>query len=137
MPLRGLLGLGHQLDGELLPDVGCRGQVVMLTVRNRQLLHGSFANTSDKWRVTVNMGCLPRQSVIGVRGGGIVSAEMTYDEEHIEKRSRAIAYAIDARRQKYPGEEPFAYAPFAGHNIVWDQEARETFHDYSVMDMSV
>ena len=43
---------------------------------------------------------------------------MTYDEEHIEKRSRAIAYAIDARRQKYPGEEPFAYAPFYGHNTM-------------------
>ena len=116
------------------PMVCNPGDVV---ISNRQLLHGSFANTSDKWRVTVNMGCLPRQSVIGVRGGGIVSAEMTYDEVHIEKRSRAIAYAIDARRQKYPGEEPFAYAPFAGHNIVWDQEARETLHDYSVMDMSV
>jgi ectoine hydroxylase-related dioxygenase (phytanoyl-CoA dioxygenase family) len=121
-----------------LPDATpmiCKpGDVV---ISNRQLLHGSFANTSDKWRVTVNMGCLPRQSVIGVRGGGIVSAEMTYDEEHIEKRSRAIAYAIDARRQKYPGEEPFAYAPFDGHDIAWDQEARETLHDYSVMDMSV
>ena len=46
------------------------------------------------------------EAVLGVRGGGIVSAEMTYDEAHIEKRSRAIAYAIDARRQKYPDEAP-------------------------------
>ncbi|MEC7304038.1 MAG: phytanoyl-CoA dioxygenase, partial [Pseudomonadota bacterium] len=81
--------------------------------------------------------CLPREAVVGVRGGGIVSAEMTYDEAHIEKRSRAIAYAIDARRQKYPDEAPFVYEPFAGRNIKWDQAAREALHDYSVMDMSV
>ena len=62
---------------------------------------------------------------------------MTYDEVHISKRSRVIAYAIDARRQKYPDEEPFVYEPFADQNIVWDQEARASLHDYSLMDMSV
>ena len=60
-----------------------------------------------------------------------------YDEAHIEKRSRAIAYAIDARRQRYPDETPFDYAPFSGQNILWDQAARASLHDYSVMDMSV
>ena len=119
---------------DAVPMVCAPGDVV---ISNRQLLHGSFANTSDQWRVTVNMGCLPRQAVRGVRGGGIVSAEMTYDEAHIEKRSRAIAYAIDARRQKYPDEAPFFYEPFAGRDIKWDQAAREALHDYSVMDMSV
>ena len=53
---------------DAVPMVCNPGDVV---ISNRQLLHGSFANTSDKWRVTVNMGCLPRQSVIGVRGGGV------------------------------------------------------------------
>ena len=119
---------------DAVPMVCNPGDVV---ISNRQLLHGSFANTSDKWRVTVNMGCLPRTSVLGVRGGGIVSDEMTYDEAHIEKRSRAIAYAINARRQKYPDEVPFVYAPFADQNIVWDEAARASLHDYSVMDMSV
>ena len=119
---------------DAIPMVCNPGDVV---ISNRQLLHGSFANTSDKWRVTVNMGCLPRKSVLGVRGGGIVSEEMTYDEAHIEKRSRAIAYAIDARRQRYPDETPFDYAPFSGQNILWDQAARVSLHDYSFMDMSV
>lgn len=119
---------------DAVPMVCDPGDVV---ISNRQLLHGSFANTSDQWRVTVNMGCLPKKSVLGVRGGGIVSAEMTYDEAHIEKRSRAIAYAIDARRQKYPDETPFEYKPFAGRNLVWDEAARASLHDYSVMDMSV
>ena len=44
-----------------------------VVISNRQLLHGSFANTSENWRVTVNMGCLPKSSVLGVSGGGIVS----------------------------------------------------------------
>jgi hypothetical protein len=119
---------------DAVPMVCSPGDVV---ISNRQLLHGSFANTSDQWRVTVNMGCLPKKSVLGVRGGGIVSAEMTYDEAHIEKRSRAIAFAIDARRQKYPDERPFVYKPFADQNVVWNQAARASLHDYSVMDMSV
>ena len=119
---------------DAVPMICNPGDVV---ISNRQLLHGSFANTSDKWRVTVNMGCLPRRSVVGVRGGGIVSAKMTYDEAHIEKRSRTIAYAIDARRQKFPDEEPFVYGPLAHQNIVWDQRARSSLHDYSLMDMSV
>jgi ectoine hydroxylase-related dioxygenase (phytanoyl-CoA dioxygenase family) len=119
---------------DAVPMVCSPGDVV---ISNRQLLHGSFANTSDQWRVTVNMGCLPKESVLGVRGGGIVSAEMTYDEAHIEKRSRAIALAIDARRQKYPDETPFVYKPFADRNVVWNQAARASLHNYSVMDMSV
>ena len=119
---------------DAVPMVCNPGDVV---ISNRQLLHGSFANTSDKWRVTVNMGCLPRQSVLGIRGGGIVSEKMTYDAEHIEQRSRVIAYAIDARHQRYPEEMPFVYLPFADQKIVWDHTARASLHDYSLMDMSV
>ncbi len=119
---------------DAVPLVCNPGDVV---ISNRQLLHGSFANTSDKWRVTVNMGCLPRQSVLGVRGGGIVSKKMTYDAAHIANRSRVIAYAIDARRQRYPDEKPFVYKPLIDQRIVWDNEARALLHDYSLMDMSV
>ena len=108
-----------------------------VVISNRQLLHGSFANTSDKWRVTVNMGCLPYKSVLGARGGGIVSEEMTYDAAHIAKRSRVIGYAIDARRQKYPDEKSYEYKPFSGQNIAWDKSARASLHDYSLMDMSI
>jgi len=42
------------------------------------------------------------QAILGVRGGSIVSEKMIYDEAHIAKRSRTIAYAINTRRKKYP-----------------------------------
>ena len=93
---------------DAIPMICNPGDVV---ISNRLLLHGSFANTSDKWRVTVNMGCLPYKSVLGARGGGIVSEEMTYAAAHIDKRSRVIGYAIDARRQKYPDEKSYEYKP--------------------------
>ena len=119
---------------DAVPMVCNPGDVV---ISNRQLLHGSFANTSDKWRVTVNMGCLPRRSVLGVRGGGIVSPKTIFDDAHIAKRSLPIAYAIDARRQKFPDEVPFVYEPLTDQNIVWDQEARKSLHDYSLLDISI
>ncbi|MBH69196.1 MAG: phytanoyl-CoA dioxygenase [Rhodospirillaceae bacterium] len=119
---------------DAVPMVCNPGDVV---ISNRQLLHGSFANTSDNWRVTVNMGCLPKRSVLGVRGGGIVSPETVFDEDHIAKRSRPIAYAIDARHQRFPEETPFIYEPLADQDIVWDQEARKSLHDYSLLDISI
>ena len=106
-------------------------------ISNRQLLHGSFANTSENWRVTVNMGCLPKSSVLGVSGGGIVSEKTVYDEAHIAKRSLPIAYAIDARRKRFPEETPFIYKPLAHKNILWNQEARDSLHDYSLLDISI
>ena len=36
-----------------------------MAISNRQVLHGSFANTSPDIRVTLNMGFLPRRSVVG------------------------------------------------------------------------
>ena len=76
-------------------------------------------------------------SVFGVHGGGLHAAPAVYDDAHIAERARVIGYAIDARRQRYPDEVPFDYAPFSGQNILWDQAARASLHDYSVMDMSV
>ena len=73
---------------DAVPMICNPGDVV---ISNRQLLHGSFANTSENWRVTVNMGCLPKSYVLGVSGGGIVSEKTVYDEAHIVKRSLPIA----------------------------------------------
>ena len=39
-----------------------------VAITNRQALHGSFANTSPDWRVTINFGFHRRTSVLGVRG---------------------------------------------------------------------
>src|SRR5215213_10211565 len=55
---------------ERLPDavpIICRPGDVAIT--NRQTVHGSFANTSPDWRVTVNFGFHRRRSVLGVMGG--------------------------------------------------------------------
>jgi hypothetical protein len=125
---------------ERLPDavpMVCQpGDVV---ISNRQLLHASFANTSDDWRVTVNMGFNRRASVLGATGGGIVGAERVYDENHIRERSRPIGYAIDARRQRYPEETPFVYRPFAdaGEAYRWNDTARASLADYNLLDMGI
>ena len=42
----------------------------MCAITNRQVLHGSFANTSKDRRVTVNFGFHKRSSVLNVLGGG-------------------------------------------------------------------
>ena len=119
-----------------VPLVCAPGDVV---VCNRQLLHGSFANTSQDWRVTVNFGFHRRSSVLGVHGGGLHNAPAVYDEERIRLRSRLIGYAIDARRQHFPHETPFEYQPFVttGENPVWDTNAREDIRDYNLLDLSI
>ena len=74
-------------------------------ITNRQVLHGSFANTSRDTRLTVNFGFHRRASVLEVTAGGVHNARATYDAERIRERSRLIGYAIDARRQRYPGRD--------------------------------
>ena len=125
---------------ERLPDavpIVCKPGDVAMT--NRQVLHGSFANTSPDWRVTVNFGFHPRRSVLGVAGGGIHNVPAVYDEERIRTRSRLIGYAIDARRQRFPEETPFVYQPFAasGERHAWNSEAKAGLRDYNLLDLSI
>ena len=125
---------------ERLPDavpIVCKPGDVAMT--NRQVLHGSFANTSPDWRVTVNFGFHRRRSVLGVAGGGIHNAPAVYDEERIRKRSRLVGYAIDARRQRFPEEASFVYQPFAvsGEHHLWNAEARAGLRDYNLLDLSI
>ena len=68
---------GSERLPEAVPIVCRPGDVAMM---NRQVLHGSFANTSSDWRVTVNFGFRRRASVPGVAGGGPHSAPAVYDE---------------------------------------------------------
>jgi len=121
---------------DALPMVCGPGDVI---ISNRQLLHGSFANTSEQWRVTANMGFHRRQSVLNVRGGGLHNPEAVYDEQRIHERSRVIGYAIDARRQRFPDESSFVYQPFAEQGIgyEWDSQARASMHDYNLLDLSI
>ncbi len=125
---------------ERLPDavpLVCKPGDVAIT--NRQAVHGSFANTSPDWRVTVNFGFHPRKSVLGVRGGGVHNAPAVYDAARIRERARVIGYAIDARRRRFPAETPFSYQPhvLAGETYCWDSAAKATMKDYNLLDLSI
>ncbi len=127
-----------QAGTERLPDavpIVCAPGDVAIT--NRQAVHGSFANTSPDWRITLNMGFHRRRSVLGVTGGGVHNAVAVYDAERIHRRARLIGYAIDARHQRFPGETPFPYAPLAGETWRWDAAAKADISDYNLDDLSI
>ena len=125
----------ERLDGAV-PIVCNPGDVAIC---NRQLLHGSFPNCGFEPRVTVNFGFHRRSSVLGVDGGGIHSARQVFDEEVVTRRSRTIGYAIDARKQRFPEEEPYCYQPLAdkASEYVWDDAARADLKDYNLEDLSI
>jgi hypothetical protein len=106
---------------------------------NRQVVHGSFANTSDEPRVTMNFGFHRRASVLGVTGGGIHNERTVYDAERIHERAKIIAFAIDARRQRFPAEQPYNYRPFAGTEggFRWDARAKAEIKDYNLLDLGI
>ncbi len=110
-----------------------------VAICNRQLVHGSFPNCGFEPRVTVNFGFHKRSSVLGVMGGGIHSEAQVFDDEIIERRSRVLGYAIDARRQRFPDESPYSYQPLADrqHSFTWDATAREAIRDYNIDDLSI
>lgn len=121
---------------DAVPMVCAPGDVV---ISNRQVVHGSFANTSPDWRVTVNFGFHRRGSVLDVMAGGIHNERAVYDDARITRRARMIGYGIDARSQRFPDEQPFVYQPHAesGATWAWNDEARATVHDYNLEDLSI
>ena len=107
---------------------------------NRQAVHGSFANTSPDWRVTVNFGFHRRRSVLGVHAPATLhGAAGVYDENRIERRARVIGYAIDARRRRFPQETSVVYQPHAaaGGAMRWDAAAKAFMKDYNLLDLSI
>lgn len=123
---------------ERLPDavpIVCKPGDVAIT--NRQAVHGSFANTSKDWRITLNFGFHRRRSVLGVQGGGVHNAAAVYDADRIAQRASLIGYGIDARRQRYPAETPYVYAPHAGKTCRWDAEAKRAIREYNLLDLSI
>ncbi len=99
-----------------------------VAICNRQVVHGSFPNTSDTPRATYVFGFHRRASVDGVQGW----APEPYDDESIRLSSRIIPLAIDARRQHYPNEKPYAYQPFTDAEPIRFNEdtRREVLHHY-------
>ena len=124
-----------------LPDavpILCKPGDVAIT--NRQAVHGSFANTSDECRVTINFGFHPRASVVGARGNGIHapgSDKIIYDEERVQQRSRVLGLAIEARKQRFPNESAYVYQPFAGRSFHWNDVARESLRGYNLLDLGI
>ena len=121
---------------EAVPLICDPGDVAMC---NRQAVHGSYANTSDEPRVTINFGFHRRSSVLNVTSGGVHSAVATYDEAYVRHRSRLIPYAIDARRQRYPHETSYTYQPLAAEadRYRWGPQARTDIRDYNLMDLGI
>jgi hypothetical protein len=50
-----------------------------------------------------------------------------------------IGYGIDARRQRFPDESPYTYAPFvkSGEKLEWNESVKQTIHDYNLLDLSI
>ena len=111
-----------------------------VTMVNRQTLHCSFANTSPDLRISLTFGFHRHASVLGARGALVAEASDTYDEQRIFDRSAVIAVAIDARRQRFPDEEPYRYQPFAGleDDYRWGPETFErVIRDYNTRDLGI
>lgn len=125
----------ERLEGAV-PLICAPGDVAMT---NRQAVHGSFANTSPDPRVTINFGFHRRASVLGVTSGGVHNPVSVYDEQRIFERSKAIAWAIDARARRFPDEPRFTYQPFAGleDQYRWGPEARAALLDYNLLDLGI
>jgi ectoine hydroxylase-related dioxygenase (phytanoyl-CoA dioxygenase family) len=128
-----------EAGGNLLPDAVpliCNPGDVAIS--NRHIMHGSFANSTNDWRVTLNMGFHRRKSVLGVTGRNSHD-EAAYDAERIRKRSEMIGYAIDARRRRFPDETPFVYRPHLrnGESYRWNNAARAETSGYYVRDLNI
>jgi len=111
-----------------------------VTIANRQVLHGSFANTSPDPRVSLTFGFHRRASVLGERGALSQSADEVYDEQRIFERSSVIQVAIDARAQQYPEEERYTYKPFQGLEDQFrfnDENLERVVRDYNLKDLSI
>lgn len=127
---------GTERLADAVPIVCKPGDVA---ITNRQAVHGSFANTSKDWRVTLNFGFHRRRSVLGMMGGGLHNAPAVYDADRIRLRARMIGYGIDARRQRFPAETPFVYQPHqqGGETHRWDAETKSGIKNYNLMDLSI
>jgi len=110
-----------------------------VAMSSRQIVHGSFANTSSDPRVTVNFGFHKKSSVLNVETRNFDNEPIVYDEEFIRKRSRVIGYAINARSKKFPKETPYVYQPFKNDmgSYQWGASARAGLRDYNTTDIFI
>ena len=127
---------GSERVEDAVPMICNPGDVV---ISNRQVVHGSFANTSSDWRITINQGFHRRKSVLGVKGGGLHGEPAIYNAERIIERSKTIKLAIEARKQRFPEEKAFEYKPLSTstEEFTWNAAAKKSLHDYNLLDLSI
>ncbi len=133
-------GMVEKAGSDRLPDaVPCICDPGDVAMTSRQAIHGSFANTSSNVRVTINFGFHRRASVFGVQSGGVHNPVSEYDDEYIFERSKAIAWAIDARSQHFPNEDRYTYKPFQGleAQFIWDSTTKSKLRDYNLRDIGI
>ena len=77
--------------------------------------------------------------VLGVESGGVHNAVAVYDEARVHERSKAIAYAIDARAQRFPDEPRFTYRPFNGleDEHRWTPATMDALRDDNLLDLGI
>ena len=112
-----------------------------VTIVNRQMLHGSFANSSPDLRISLTFGFHRRKSVLGAKAAlAMEDNNIVYDEQRIFERSAVIQVAIDARHQAWPEEPRFTYRPFAEREdeFRFNDETFETvIKDYFTKDLAI
>ena len=111
-----------------------------VTIANRQVLHGSFANTSPNQRISVTFGFHRRASVLGAKGALSQDGAVVYDAERIDQRSSVIQLAIDARSHFYPDQARYAYQPFIDRQEAYrytPQVAAKVLKDYTLKDLAI
>lgn len=101
---------------------------------NRSSLHGSYRNESTERRVTMVLGFHKRSSAVGatttnvhsfrIPGGGN-SKQVTYDDDYVLRRARMIPLAVEARRQRWPGEQAYQYRGEWIGSTDWNDGTRQ------------
>ena len=143
---RGRIDIKRQIaengGSEQLPDavpLVCKAGDV--TIVNRQMLHGSFANSSPDLRISLTFGFHRRKSVLGMKAAlAMEDDDVYYDEQRIFERSSVIQVAIDARHQERPTEPRFDYKPFSDIQdyFKFNQETFErVIKDYNTKDLAI
>ncbi len=126
----------ERLDGAV--PMLCQAGDVFIT--NRQLVHGSFANSSPDRRITLNAGFFPRRRVQDVTTSKLDGTVATYDSDWIDARCRMIPIAVDARQQRFPDEPRYNYQPLAGQteqNRCNEQTRQDVVRDYNRRDFYI
>ena len=132
-------GGSEQLSGAV-PLECDTGDVLII---NRQILHGSFANTSPDRRISLTFGFHRRSSVLGVKMAGGLSQKrpgQLCNAQRIFDRSAVIQLAIDARHKHWPNSPRFAYAPFDGLEDdfpINSDTIKRFLKDYYLKDLAI